>query len=263
MYAAKVAAVITDFVSQTKWLFQSTYNFVILMSVALQSRPNLQQATDLAIKLTLSDVCTTDIHLQYCCDSVAVHLTGRHQCRTVHLSEYLVQMTLQCSLKMVYQVANLPKQDCGDIKRTQLLDFRSCNDNKQNLYSQMLQTLHTKIKNKYQGELTDSIILLCETAHHHHVGQSSGPTKCNIMGNDSTSSRKPEYTACNGFIYGPLNKSIQRPHYHIRQSFAGSCGTAIQIKAKEIPSFMVEGGTRFLHQSHLSEGHNHPWQHVF
>lgn len=34
-------------------------------------------------------------------------------------------------------------------------------------------------------------------------------------------------------------------------------------KSKEILSFMVEGGTRFFHQSHLSEGHNHPWQHVF
>jgi len=25
---------------------------------------------------------------------------------------------------------------------------------------------------------------------------------------------------------------------------------------------MVDGGTRFYHQSHLSEGHHHPWQHV-
>jgi len=65
----------------------------------------------------------------------------------------------------------------------------------------MLQTLHTKIKNKYQGELTDSIILLCEVVHHHHVDQSSGPTKCNIMGNDSTSSIKPERTACNVYIF--------------------------------------------------------------
>jgi hypothetical protein len=73
----------------------------------------------------------------------------------------------------------------------------------------MLQTLLTKIKNKYQGELTDSIILLCETAHHHHVSQSSGPTKCDIMGGDSTYSIKPKLTACNVYIFEPLNKAFK------------------------------------------------------
>jgi hypothetical protein len=54
----------------------------------------------------------------------------------------------------------------------------------------VLQTLHTKIKNKYQGELTDSIFLLCDKTHHHHVGQSSEPIKCDIMGGDTTYSIK-------------------------------------------------------------------------
>jgi hypothetical protein len=73
----------------------------------------------------------------------------------------------------------------------------------------MLQTLHTKIKNKYQGELTDIIILLPETTHHHHVGQSSGPTECDIMEGDSTSSIKPELTARNVYIFGPFNKAFK------------------------------------------------------
>ena len=119
-------------------------------------------------------------------------------------------MTLLCSLKMVYQVANLPKQDHGEIKRTLLLDFRSFNDTvNRNHYCQMLQMLHTKIKNKHQGELTDSITLLHDTVHHHHVGQSSGPTKCHIMGGDQTSSIKPGLTLCNVHIFGPLNKAFK------------------------------------------------------
>jgi len=75
----------------------------------------------------------------------------------------------------------------------------------------MLQTLHTKIKNKYHSELTDTIILLYETAphHHHHVGHSSGPTKCDIMGGDSKSCIKPELTACYIYIFGPLNKAFK------------------------------------------------------
>ena len=73
----------------------------------------------------------------------------------------------------------------------------------------MLQTLRTKFKNKYQCELTDTTILMSETAHHDHVGQSSGPSKCDIMGGDSKSSIKPELTTCYVYIFGPLNKAFK------------------------------------------------------
>jgi hypothetical protein len=66
-----------------------------------------------------------------------------------------------------------------DIEGTQLLGFK----HNAKHYSQGLQKLHTMIKNKHSGKLTDSIIMLHDNVHPHR-SQDSGPTEHHGMGGD-------------------------------------------------------------------------------
>lgn len=74
----------TDHVSQKvkkNALFRSRCHFVILITAAISSSQNLQQTTDVAIKLKPSEVCTTETHSKCCCGSV--HGYSAAQCTQV------------------------------------------------------------------------------------------------------------------------------------------------------------------------------------
>lgn len=73
-------------------------------------------------------------------------------------------------LKVAYQVVNLTIQDQKNTKGSLLLDIKSHNDTMSaNCDCQTLQKLHTPIKDKCQGKLTDIIFLLCGSVHTHEA----------------------------------------------------------------------------------------------
>jgi len=67
-------------------------------------------------------------------------------------------------------MVNPSKQDHKDIEGLLLLNFKSHNNTMSaNCFCQILQKLHTMVKNKCQDKLTDIIILLHDTVHIHVV----------------------------------------------------------------------------------------------
>jgi hypothetical protein len=94
-----------------------------------------------------------------------------------------------------------------DIEGPEFLDFKSRFDVvNSNSYSHMLQKLHSKIKNKCSGQVTD-IVLLHDSASS-HVGQNSGPAECYAVVN-ALYVLHVVWTYCHS-IFMPLDQSPQR-----------------------------------------------------
>ena len=83
-------------------------------------------------------------------------LVNTHAGTSVQLVELQVRVTVECCLKVVYQLKNPSKHDQKDIEGPLLVDFKSHNYTiSTNHYCQTaLQKLCTKIKNKCSGKLS-------------------------------------------------------------------------------------------------------------
>jgi len=77
--------------------------------------------------------------------------TGRHATDAPHFTQPN-QFIISIQQKMMKTVF-------FDVEEPMLLDFKSCNNINAKCFSQMLQKLHTKIKNKHSGKIT--MTLLC------------------------------------------------------------------------------------------------------